>query len=431
MSAGKLKIVNAHVFNQRVVEDSFSDNFFKLLLREFDPHFFSHLHDILLEPLPKEQAIGHFYDFFAHLCRTYDGSDVSRCYYFYYKDLSRVVDGAQALVWNLLFSFYVLLDKSPELRAIRFALEKSKGKDAVEFFISVKEMVAAVLSLDIDSLILDNTWIQPSELAQALSAIYDGKSISKMHLLTAVQNRCDTKGIVSGEFAAILLVDFVKTREKEELLKSKPKDKDSLTFVNNKAMARTKQKFDLDFSPGAREEDPDAQGPAPEQPFAPASSGSSQQPPKQASPRRSAKRGDSKEKQKAVKENMIHTRQDLIGQVNYITQEKSKAEDNLVSCAALMRKNIKDYNELLKFSQDAHGGMMELYFRLKERQAANERGPKLPLKESQVKAYKDLDAKLVKSMRDELKNIVQPAAEDHIVFPLVSSPHKHVNKKTK
>lgn len=428
MSASKHKIVNAHMFNQRVVEDSFSDNFFKVLLREFDPHFFSHLHDILLDTLPKEQVIAHFYDFFAHLCRTYDGSDVSRCYYFYYKELSRVVDGAQALVWNLLFSFYVLLDKSPELRAIRFALEKSKGKDAVEFFLSIKEMVAAVLSLNIDSLILDNTWIQPSELAQALSAIYDGKSISKMHLLTAVQNRCDSKGIVSGEFAAILLVDFVKTREKEELLKSKPKDKDSLTFVNNKAMARTKQKFNLDFSPGEREDDPDGPSPAPEQPFV---SASSQQAQKQVTPRKSTKREDSKEKQKAVKENMIHTRQDLIGQVNYITQERSKAEDNLVSCAALMRKNIKDYNELLKYSQDIYGGMMELYFRLKERQAANERGPKLPLKESQVKAYKDLDAKIVKSMREELKNIVQPTQEDNIVFPLVSSPHKHINKKAK
>ncbi len=426
MSATKHKIVNAHMFNQRVVEDSFSDNFFKVLLREFDPHFFSHLHDILLDPMPKEEVIIHFYDFFAHLCRTYDGSDVSRCYYFYYKELSRVVDGAQSLVWNLMFSFYVLLDKSPELRAIRFALEKSKGKDAIEFFLSIKEMVAAVLSLNINSLILDNTWIQPSELAQALSAIYDGKSISKMHLLTAVQNRCDSKGIVSGEFAAILLVDFIKTREKEELLKTKPKDKDSLTFINNKAMARTKEKFNLNFSPGDREEDADL--PAQEQPAAPPSN---QQTLKQASPQKSAKRDDSKEKKKAVKENMIHTRQDLIGQVNYITQEKSKAEDNLVSCAALMRKNIKDYNDLLKFSQDMYRGMMDLHFRLKEEQAANEKGPKLPLKESQIKGYKELDSKIVKSMRDELKNIVQPQQEDQIVFPLVSSPHKHINKKVK
>ena len=416
------------MFNQRVIEDSFSDNFFKVLLREFDPHFFSHLHDIPLDTVSKEEVIIHFYDFFAHLCKTYDGSDVSRCYYFYYKELSRRVDGAQSLVWNLLFSFYVLLDKSPELRAIRFALEKSKGKDAIEFFLSIKEMVAAVLSLNINSLILDNTWIQPSDLAQALSAIYNGKSISKMHLLMAVQNRCDSKGIVSGEFAAILLVDFIKTREKEEQLKSKPKDKDSLTFINNKAMARTKEKFSLEFSPGERVDEAESPGQQ-EQPFA--GTTNNQQTLKQASPRKSAKRDDSKEKKKAVKENMIHTRQDLIGQVNYITQEKSKAEDNLVSCAALMRKNIKDYNDLLKFSQDMYRGMMDLHYKLKSEQSANERGPKLQIKESQIKAYKDIESKIVKSMRDELKNIVQPTQEDNIVFPLVSSPHKHINKKVK
>lgn len=430
--SNKVKYVNAHIFNQRVIEDSFTDNFYKVLLREFDPHFFSHLHDIPLEPLQKEDVILHFYDFFSHLCKTYDGSDISRCYYFYYKDLSRQVSGAQSLVWNILFSFYILLDKSSELRAIRFALEKSKGKDAIEFFLSIKEMVAAVLSLNMSSLIMDNTYIQPSELAQAFSAIFDGKSITKMHLLTAVQNRCDSKGIGSGEFAAILLVDFIKTREKEEMVKNKPKDtRDSLSFINNKAMARTKQKFNFDGegnNTGGQviEEEPNnvgTHGSADNQRTAKTTT-------KMASP--SARntvqetRKGSVDKKKEVKKSMIQTRQDMINQVNYITQEKSKAEDQLVSCSALVRKNVKDYNDLLKYSQDMCEGFFELYYNLKtaHNQSEDKTIPKIPIKESQIKVYREIEKKTKKGMREELRNLITPQGEDGVAFPLVSSPHK-------
>ncbi len=80
-SSGSL---TAHVFNQRVIEDSFKDNFYKVLLRDFDTHFFSHLHDIPLVAMTKVDTISHFYDFFKYLCRGYEGRDIAHCYQYYY-----------------------------------------------------------------------------------------------------------------------------------------------------------------------------------------------------------------------------------------------------------------------------------------------------------------------------------------------------------
>lgn len=147
----------------------------------------------------------------------------------------------QQLFWKLLYSFYIHLERSAELRAIRFALEKSKGKDVIEFLVKIKEMVIAILSLNWDTFFMDEQFIEPVDLSQIFSAVYDGKSVTKMHLLSSIQNRCDTKGISAGEFAAMLLVDFVKTREKEEVGSPYRSDKGSSEFLENKAMARTRR----------------------------------------------------------------------------------------------------------------------------------------------------------------------------------------------
>ena len=169
------------------------------------------------------------------------------------KELSKVNTGVQPLFWRLLYSFYIHLERSAELRAIRFALEKSKGKDVIEFLVKIKEMVIAILSLNWDTFFMDEQFIEPVDLSQIFSAVYDGKSVSKMHLLSSIQNRCDTKGISAGEFAAMLLVDFVKTREKEELGSPKRSDKGSSDFLENKAMARTREKFALSYGSHAEE----------------------------------------------------------------------------------------------------------------------------------------------------------------------------------
>ena len=46
-------------------------------------------------------------------------------------------------------------------------------------------------------------------------------------------------------------------------------------------------------------------------------------------------------------------------------QEKSKAEDQLVSSAALIRKNVKDYNDLLRFSAEIQFAFEDLFKKLK------------------------------------------------------------------
>lgn len=143
----------------------------------------------------------------------------------------------------MLYSFYVHSDKSSELRAIRFAVEKSRGKDAIDFFIKIKDMVSAVLAIPSNQMIMDNTHIEPAELAQVFSAVYDGKMVNKMHMLTAVQNRCDARGICSGEFAAILLVDFVKSREKDDATKARIENRVPLSSGSKPSMAKTTEKF--------------------------------------------------------------------------------------------------------------------------------------------------------------------------------------------
>ncbi len=145
----------------------------------------------------------------------------------------------------MLYSFYMHMDKSSELRAIRFAVEKSHGKDAIDFFVKIKDMVGAVLAIPPSEMIMDNVYIEPQELAQVFSAVYDGKMVNKMHMLTAVQSRFDARGISSGEFAAILLVDFIKTKEKEEASRVRLDNRQPLSSASKPSMARTTQKFSL------------------------------------------------------------------------------------------------------------------------------------------------------------------------------------------
>lgn len=77
-------------------------------------------------------------------------------------------------------------------------------------------MVATTLSLPSHTFMMDDSWIEPIYLSQVFLAIYESKTVTKMHLLTNVKHRSDSKGICSGEFAAMLLLDFVKSREKED-----------------------------------------------------------------------------------------------------------------------------------------------------------------------------------------------------------------------
>lgn len=388
-------LLNANIFHKRVVEESADDNLFKVLLQEFDYQFFSHLHDIGLWLLPKEEVVGHFYDYFGFLCKgEYEGEHIAASYRSYYKELSKINTGVQAQFWRLLYSFYVHLERSAELRAVRFALEKARGKDLVEFLLKVKEMTAAILSLPVASFFMDAVSVQPIDLAQIFSAVYDGRAVSKMHLLASIQNRCDSNGICAGEFAAMLLVDFVKTREHEPASPQanlKKMDTD-LEAESSPPRPQTERKTGTEWHTK----------------------------PKTYSERKATAPADARRQQKTA---MMSARSDLIEQVNYLTQEKNRAEDRLISSVALLKKNVKDYNELLLFSTQLAKDFATLYENLKA--APKDPSKRLPFGEKTVAPYKALLSAETKNMRKELKGFVLNTREDEVAFPLVSSPNKY------
>lgn len=115
-------------------------------------------------------------------------------------------------------------------------------------------MVAATLSLASHTFMMDECWIEPIYLSQVFSSIYDAKTVNKMYLLSNVKNRSDVKGIITGEFAAMLLIDFVKSREKEDT-GAKSNEKNSASIMDKKALGRAREKLAMSYQSGHQQED--------------------------------------------------------------------------------------------------------------------------------------------------------------------------------
>lgn len=111
----------------------------------------------------------------------------------------------------------------------------------------------------------------------------------------------------------------------------------------------------------------------------------------------------------------------MIERVQYINQEKSMSEDELVTHLSLIRKNIKDYNELAKYSAEMLYGFMDFYYTLKKKQQAEDGSSKLPVKEKDIAAHKDIEKFGIKNMKKELGNVLDASTGEY-AFPLVSSP---------
>lgn len=121
----------------------------------------------------------------------------------------------------------------------------------------------------------------------------------------------------------------------------------------------------------------------------------------------------------------------MIQQVNYITQEKSKSEDLLISSVTLLKKNIKDYNELLLFSSKLAANFLEIYDDVKaEKTKDPSKTIRIPFKESQVAQYRELKESELKHIRKELNTFVNAHSREitELSCPLVSSPSKYVPK---
>lgn len=122
----------------------------------------------------------------------------------------------QQYIWSLLYTYYRLASTSSELRSIKYVVEKDRAGDLVSFYNRVKKMIAMVQSMQANSLQLDKLFITTKELNQVLTAIFGKLMVKKTHLLTLIQSRTRDNRVVAADLCAILVVDFVKCRDKND-----------------------------------------------------------------------------------------------------------------------------------------------------------------------------------------------------------------------
>lgn len=339
------------------------------------------------------------------------------------RELNKMVAQAQAKVWTVLFSFYAVHDKSPELRAIRYAIEKSSKKDAIELYLNIKDSVVKSLSVDLQRTTLDEVFIAPNDLAQVFIIVYGEAAVTKTYLLRTVQSRSDIRGTCAGDLVAVLLIDFLKTRENNIKAKNRPKDMENLSFLNNKAKNDIMNRFNLKFET-EKEQPADPSVQAESKAASPLTSprknargisatmgaanyasrdsvGSTNQPDggkrtsaqanrsvsaktsklrassKSATLRERRNQGSDQKQQTQTHDLPVEKtmnrkelkviefkREDLARQLDYIVQSKSKSEQGLVNCLSLLKKNNGDYNQLLKYATDIKTSMTLLHSKL-------------------------------------------------------------------
>lgn len=89
----------------------------------------------------------------------------------------------------------------------------------------------------------------------------------------------------------------------------------------------------------------------------------------------------------------------------------------------MLKKNVKDYNELLLFSSRLAQNFVRLHEKLKT--APKDPSKKLPFNEKAVAPYRTIMSTETKNMRKELKSFINHNKDEELAFPLVSSPNKY------
>ncbi len=111
--------------------------------------------------------------------------------------------------------------------------------DLIQFLQRVKTMIARVESIPLDVLMMDQLSITTNNLMQVMGSIYGKGVVKKTHLLTLVQARSKDTGIVAADICAILIVDFVKCRDKA--LQMTTDDLDELNATHNQSFKKKKK----------------------------------------------------------------------------------------------------------------------------------------------------------------------------------------------
>lgn len=114
-----------------------------------------------------------------------------------------------------MYTMYRRIGSSSELRSIKYSIEKTSDLDLIEFYLRVKIMIATVHSVPTSELYLDQTLVATKELLPLLGSIFGQSVINKTPLLTLIQSRSREHGVLGSDICAILLVDFVKCRDRD------------------------------------------------------------------------------------------------------------------------------------------------------------------------------------------------------------------------
>ena len=130
------------------------------------------------------------------------------------QELSKKRSNMQTFVWSILYSFHLGVMNSCELRSIKYTIEKDMKFDLFRFFIRTKQIIATSVSIPPEELLLDSIRIPLKELMQVLRSIYQKGLVKKTHLLTLLQTRSKENYIMAADITAIVIVDFVKCRDK-------------------------------------------------------------------------------------------------------------------------------------------------------------------------------------------------------------------------
>lgn len=165
----------------------------------------------------------------------------------------------QRYVWSLLYSFYKLVSINSELRTIKYVIEKNQSLDLIAFFLKAKQMVGTLHSLQPENFLLDKVMIATRDLPQLLNAIFGTKlMVKKTHLLTLLQSRSKDAGIVAADAVAILVIDFVKCRDKaQEITAMHDAENENMQDGQPKTVEEYKMKKALEHNKDFRPEDPD------------------------------------------------------------------------------------------------------------------------------------------------------------------------------
>lgn len=153
--------------------------------------------------------------------------------------MSKKKTDLQQYIWSLLYTYYRVASTSSELRSVKYVIEKDRSSDLVRFYLRIKNMIGLVESIEPQTMQLDNVTIPTKELNQVMTSIFAKLMVKKTHLLTLIQSRTRINGVVAADFCAILVVDYVKCRDKVDQMDGEDTNKRA---VSSRQSRRRKEK---------------------------------------------------------------------------------------------------------------------------------------------------------------------------------------------